>query len=253
MKPISISKRPHEVFLAMSLFVLTVSPTAAAGPEPGLNIDLASMGCADDCGPGAQGGGPGGQFGGPGGPFGGPGGQFGGPGGQFGGPGGQFGGPGGQFGGPGGPGGQFGGPGGRGQSFAHGRMGPMGLPLAAVDLTDDQMEKLAKLRDDTTDKAAPIGIKLQTLEREFRSGLAQSELNQAELKRLSNEISAQKQAMDSLMRDNMLKTAELLTPEQRQAMKQSMNRAEFGAGFGKRLSAGNDGAPKATSSKKVER
>lgn len=218
MKPISISKRPHEVFLAMSLFVLTVSPTAAAGPEPGLNIDLASMGCADDCGPGAQGGGPGGQFGG-----------------------------------PGGPGGQFGGPGGRGQSFAHGRMGPMGLPLAAVDLTDDQMEKLAKLRDDTTDKAAPIGIKLQTLEREFRSGLAQSELNQAELKRLSNEISAQKQAMDSLMRDNMLKTAELLTPEQRQAMKQSMNRAEFGAGFGKRLSAGNDGAPKATSSKKVER
>ncbi len=129
----------------------------------------------------------------------------------------------------------------------------MGLPLAAVDLTDEQMEKLAKLRDDTTDKAAPIGIKLQTLEREFRSGLAQSELNQAELKRLSNEISAQKQAMDSLMRDNMLKTAELLTPEQRQAMKQSMNRAEFGAGFGKRLSAGNDGAPKATSSKKVER
>ncbi len=238
-KPISISKRPHEVFLAMSLFVLTASPTAAAGPEPGLNLDLASMGCADDCGPGAQGGGPGG-------PFGGPGGQFGGPGGQFGGPGGQFGGPGGPFGGPGGP-------GGRGQSFSPGRMGPMGLPLAAVDLTDEQMEKLAKLRDDTTDKAAPIGIKLQTLEREFRSGLAQSELNQAELKRLSNEISAQKQAMDSLMRDNMLKTAELLTPEQRQAMKQSMNRAEFGAGFGKRLSAGNDGAPKATSSKKVER
>ncbi|HND06988.1 MAG TPA: periplasmic heavy metal sensor [Candidatus Obscuribacter sp.] len=232
MKPISISKRPHEVFLAMSLFVLTASPTAAAGPEPGLNIDLASMGCADDCGPGAQGGGPGGQFGGPGGQFGGPGGQFGGPGGPFGGP---------------------GGPGGRGQSFSPGRMGPMGLPLAAVDLTDEQMEKLAKLRDDTTDKAAPIGIKLQTLEREFRSGLAQSELNQAELKRLSNEISAQKQAMDSLMRDNMLKTAELLTPEQRQAMKQSMNRAEFGAGFGKRLSAGNDGAPKATSSKKVER
>ena len=231
-KPISISKRPHEVFLAMSLFVLTASPTAAAGPEPGLNIDLASMGCADDCGPGAQGGGPGGQFGGPGGQFGGPGGQFGGPGGPFGGP---------------------GGPGGRGQSFSPGRMGPMGLPLAAVDLTDEQMEKLAKLRDDTTDKAAPIGIKLQTLEREFRSGLAQSELNQAELKRLSNEISAQKQAMDSLMRDNMLKTAELLTPEQRQAMKQSMNRAEFGAGFGKRLSAGNDGAPKATSSKKVER
>ncbi len=231
-KPISISKRPHEVFLAMSLFVLTASPTAAAGPEPGLNLDLASMGCADDCGPGAQGGGPGG-------PFGGPGGQFGGPGGQFGGPGGPFGGP--------------GGPGGRGQSFSPGRMGPMGLPLAAVDLTDEQMEKLAKLRDDTTDKAAPIGIKLQTLEREFRSGLAQSELNQAELKRLSNEISAQKQAMDSLMRDNMLKTAELLTPEQRQAMKQSMNRAEFGAGFGKRLSAGNDGAPKATSSKKVER
>ncbi len=121
-------------------------------------------------------------------------------------------------------------------------MGPPGgpggmLPLGALDLTDDQMEKIGELRADIQDKSGPIMLKLQSLQREFRSGLAQANINTAELKRINGEISAQKQALDTLRSQEMISTAELLTKEQRQEMKQTMNRAEFGAGFGKRFTA----------------
>lgn len=120
----------------------------------------------------------------------------------------------------------IGGPGGAGPGA--------GLPLTMLDLSDDQMEKIGELRADIQDKSGPILIKLQSLQREFRGGLAQANINTAELKRINSEISAQKQALDSLRSQEMISTAELLTKEQRQEMKQTMNRAEFGAGFGKR-------------------
>lgn len=115
----------------------------------------------------------------------------------------------------------------------------MMLPLQALDLTDEQMEKIGELRAESAEKAGTIMIKLQSLQREFRSGLAQANLNTIELKRISSEIQTQKQALDNLMTEQMITTAQLLTAKQRQEMRQSMNRAEFGAGFGKQLTAKN--------------
>ncbi len=227
---------------------------ALAQSDPSLTVNLDEMGCGDDCPPPPGGGGGfgppggGGGFGPPGGGGGfgppGGGGGFGPPGGgQFGasrggaGPRGAMGGPMGQMGQmgrPGGPMGQMGGP--MGQMGAH-MGGPMGLPLAELDLSEAQMEKISALRSKTQDQTAPIHLKLQSLERDFRSALVGSKLDQNELRRLRSEIASQKQALDDTMSDSMVKTAEILTPEQRQSLKSSMNRAEFGGGFGKRVQA----------------
>lgn len=136
-------------------------------------------------------------------------------------------------------GGPMGGPmgGGMGGPMGGPMGGGMGLPLAELDLTDAQMEKISALRSQTQDQTAPMHLKLQSLERDFRSALVGSRLDQGELKRLRGEIAAQKQALDESMRESMVKTAEILTPEQRQSLKSSMNRAEFGGGFGKRMQA----------------
>lgn len=149
--------------------------------------------------------------------------------------------------GPGGPRGAMGMGAGGPMTMGFAMMPPMGapagagpgaaLPLGMLDLSDDQMEKIGELRADIQDKSGPILIKLLSLQREFRSGLAQANINTAELKRINSEISAQKQALDSLRSQEMISTAELLTKEQRQEMKQTMNRAEFGAGFGKHRTA----------------
>jgi Spy/CpxP family protein refolding chaperone len=153
---------------------------------------------------------------------------------------GGFGGPGGPGcpGGPGGPGGPgfFGGPvgpGGPGMPPPPG-FGPVMLPLGGVDLTDDQVEKLAAVRSSTHEKVEPIMSRLHSLEHDFVFALAQPTINTDELSKLRVQISTQKQALDALFTDSAINTAQILTAEQRKQIKLEMNRASLGPQFRRR-------------------
>jgi Spy/CpxP family protein refolding chaperone len=145
----------------------------------------------------------------------------------------------------GGPGGGFG-PGGPGGPFMHGGpgmpppppgMGPMMLPLGSVDLTDDQVEKLAAVRHATHEKVEPVMTKLHALERDFMSALTQPVLNADELSRLRVQISTQKQALDAHFTDSVIASAQILTAEQRKQIRLEMNRAELGPQFRRKESS----------------
>jgi Spy/CpxP family protein refolding chaperone len=128
-------------------------------------------------------------------------------------------------GGPGGHGGPppFGPPGGPG----HGPM-MIGLPLHDVDLTDDQVEKLAAIRSGAREKADPIMLKMHSLEHEFINALAQSSVNSDDVTRIRTQLSAQKQSLDAIFTDSAVASAQLLTPEQRKQIKLQMSRHELG-------------------------
>jgi Spy/CpxP family protein refolding chaperone len=107
-------------------------------------------------------------------------------------------------------------------------MGLMVLPLGELDLSDDQTEKLAALKADAMDKAGPAMLKVHALERQFRSALVQPEISRDQLARVQGQLAAQKQALDAIFSDNLVASAQVLTPEQRQVLRQKMNHDELG-------------------------
>ncbi|MBS2008952.1 MAG: periplasmic heavy metal sensor [Cyanobacteria bacterium SZAS TMP-1] len=106
--------------------------------------------------------------------------------------------------------------------------GPMMLPLHDLDLSDDQVEKLAAIKSSTADKAGPIMLKLHSVEREYRLALVQPEINRDQVSKLQAQLSMQKQALDAVFGEAALDSAQVLTVEQRKQLKQKMNRMELG-------------------------
>ncbi len=107
-------------------------------------------------------------------------------------------------------------------------MAPLMIPPGVINLTDDQIDQLARLKDSTSEKAAPILTSLRSLEHSRHIALNETELNVAEISKLNSNISAQKQLLDSVMADSMLKAAQTLTPDQRKKLKLDMQRHELG-------------------------
>lgn len=99
-------------------------------------------------------------------------------------------------------------------------------PLSGVDLTDDQIDKLSAQERAHIDKVEPVLLKLHSLEREFHSLLNRSD-DAVELKKLANQIAAQKQTLALLECDDMIATAQILTPEQRRKAQLRMERSEL--------------------------
>ncbi|MBP6592410.1 MAG: periplasmic heavy metal sensor [Candidatus Obscuribacter sp.] len=131
------------------------------------------------------------------------------------------------------PGVGFGGPGGH-------PPGPppiaMMLPLDAVDLTDSQVEKLAAIKESTMDKVEPLMVQMHSLERQFRNGLMQPELNIADLNKVQSQMSAQREKIDAIFTGSTIASAQVLTAEQRQSIKQKMTRRQVQPmAFGRRM------------------
>ncbi|MBS1989743.1 MAG: periplasmic heavy metal sensor [Cyanobacteria bacterium SZAS LIN-3] len=106
--------------------------------------------------------------------------------------------------------------------------GPMMLPLHDLDLSDEQVEKLAAIKSSTADKAGPIMLKLHSAEREYRLALVQPEINRDQVSKLQAQLATQKQALDAVFGEAALDSAQVLTVEQRKQLKQKMNRMELG-------------------------
>lgn len=131
------------------------------------------------------------------------------------------------------PGGGFGGPGGH-------PPGPppsaMMLPLDSVDLTDSQVDKLAALRESTMDKVEPLMVQIHSLERQFRNGLMQPELNIADLNKVQSQLSAQRDKIDAIFSGSSIASAQVLTAEQRLSIKQKLTRRQVQPmAFGRRM------------------
>jgi len=99
-------------------------------------------------------------------------------------------------------------------------------PLSGVDLTDDQIDKLSAQQRAHIDKVEPVMLKLHSLEREFHNLLNRSD-DALALKKLANQIAAQKQALALLECDDMIATAQILTPEQRRKVQLRLERSEL--------------------------
>jgi hypothetical protein len=115
--------------------------------------------------------------------------------------------------------------------------GPMMLPLGELDLSDDQVEKLAGLKATAMDKAGLVIIQMHSLEREFRTALVQSELNTDQLTKLQGQLSVQKQTLDAIFCNCLIASSQVLTSDQRRVVKQEIGRAELGPMVLKRRAA----------------
>jgi Spy/CpxP family protein refolding chaperone len=105
---------------------------------------------------------------------------------------------------------------------------PPPFPMAGIELSDDQVEKIAGIKAGKREKSMVVMSKLQPLERQFHQALAQAEINSADIGRLKADIAAQKAALEQLHADEIVEVAQVLTPEQRKKIYQSMLRAQLG-------------------------
>ncbi len=106
----------------------------------------------------------------------------------------------------------------------------MGLRMDNVALTESQQERFANLRADTMEKAAPVIVRVQSIERQYRTALMQPSVNREQLARLQSQLAAQKQTLDAIYGNSMAVSAQLLTREQRQTMRQRMVREQDRSG-----------------------
>jgi Spy/CpxP family protein refolding chaperone len=109
---------------------------------------------------------------------------------------------------------------------------PMALPLVGVDLSDEQIEKLAQLNTAFMEQTGPDIFKLHALEAQFRLALSVSSLNMDDLNSLRSKIAAQRVRVDAAAGDFAIAQAQSLTPEQRHQVKLDLERFELNHAFG---------------------
>jgi len=105
------------------------------------------------------------------------------------------------------------------------------MHLQELDLSDDQVEKLAAIKASTSDKVGPLMLKLHALERDYRNALLQPEISLDQANKIQAQLLAQKGAMDAAFSDGMLASAQVLSPEQRKQLKIKISRMELGPAF----------------------
>lgn len=112
---------------------------------------------------------------------------------------------------------------------------PLPPPFPPVDLTDDQITRMAKLKRAFESGASGALSTLRSLNDEMQDQLSADNINESDAGRLAQEIAQQKADMSKRMSAHILDMAKVLTPEQRKKIKQERDRLEIGpmGGFGK--------------------
>lgn len=109
----------------------------------------------------------------------------------------------------------------------HGFMMPM-LPISALDLTDDQISRLAKLHRDFRASSGVAFVTLHSLESEMQEQLSTDNTSDSDVKKLAEEIAHQKADLSRKMSAHLLESSKILTAEQRRKMRLGKNRMEIG-------------------------
>ena len=115
-------------------------------------------------------------------------------------------------------GGPFGGPwAGHGGSPCGGH-GPLGKMLKGLDLTDEQLFKIAELKGSALGKMARGKIDLMELKKEIFKELLQPQVDKNKVRSVAEKIKEHKATcLDSIL-ENMIAFSELLSPEQKRQL-----------------------------------
>lgn len=108
-------------------------------------------------------------------------------------------------------------------------------PFANVELSDDQITKLAKLKRTFESDNATAFANLRSLEDDMRDKLSADNINESEVRKLAEEIAVQKADTSKRFSAHILESAKVLTPEQRRKIRLAHDRMELGpmGGFGR--------------------
>lgn len=105
---------------------------------------------------------------------------------------------------------------------------PLGMEIAAlihsedIDLTDDQISRLADIKRATHKKVEPAMSKLRELERDYRDALISGK--DADL--YKEDILASKKSLDAAMLDSSQDMVNILTAEQKKKLKLALDKRE---------------------------
>lgn len=106
---------------------------------------------------------------------------------------------------------------------------PLGMEIAAlihcedIDLTDDQISRLADIKRATNKKVEPAMSKLRSLERDYRDALISGKEGES----LKEELLASKKTLDSAMLDSAQDMVSVLTAEQKKKLKLALDKREL--------------------------
>jgi Spy/CpxP family protein refolding chaperone len=116
--------------------------------------------------------------------------------------------------------GPFGTPGPFGKMFG-GKCGP-GHLLSELNLTDEQLLRIAELKGKTFSKIARSKLDLMELKKEAFKELLQPQADKNKIKEIANQLKAKKSECIDLLSENMLAFSDLLTAEQKSKLRLSL-------------------------------
>ena len=118
----------------------------------------------------------------------------------------------------------------------HGALGSHGcaLPLSGIDLTDDQLEKLAELKGQAFSKFGHGKVDIIDLYKRLFKELAKPNIDEKLVWNITDEIRGKKSELTDVLVEHLIAFAKILTPEQRAKIKLNKIRKLFGIsdGFG---------------------
>jgi Spy/CpxP family protein refolding chaperone len=91
--------------------------------------------------------------------------------------------------------------------------------LADLDLSEEQLERIAEIKMDGMSHFAQVGSSMGSLMRQVARELAKEQINKEKVKEIHQQILAERQKHGESMIDHVIAFAEVLTPEQRKKMK----------------------------------
>jgi Spy/CpxP family protein refolding chaperone len=102
-------------------------------------------------------------------------------------------------------------------------------------LTDEQSEKMFALKNSFLDKIGPKFVSIRSTERQLRNLLSEPKLDRAKITELQNKINADQAFIASAKTENKLDAMEVLTSEQRSALRKTMIKGGCGGRGGKMM------------------
>jgi Spy/CpxP family protein refolding chaperone len=106
--------------------------------------------------------------------------------------------------------------------------GPFGALQGPLAISDDQFERLYGIKTQFDDSMGPKKAQMHTLGRKLRDALCAADLDAANVKSLQSQMSGLMSDIGKMHSDKMLAYAQVLTPDQRKAIRQHMIRASLG-------------------------
>lgn len=107
--------------------------------------------------------------------------------------------------------------------------GPLAM-LRGLDLTDEQVLKLAEIKGGAFFKMAHNKIDIMQLKKQIFKELIASPVDKAKVREIANQIKEKKSLCMEEMLENIISISELLTPEQKKQLKLQKVRCMLGLG-----------------------